>query len=279
MEMVARALIIVTGIVWLGSSYTAFPLKKLAFHYTTCKTYSWLIPQSIISVIAKQLLYPSYLAMLSSLFFLPLFLMPASYWFWLFTRNCTVLQLSCMGPSSTLPSTTKLSHFYFERWMVQRFTLDHPQPSTDFLTHSYLLKLLYFSCLLSNLWKNTVTYKVFLTLVTLTVTLSLPVSVLIGYARGILCHELCMGLDGRGIIARSSAIIYSIFYMGAWIVSVMMIVMVSYIGLLVLYKKGALHGSRGEGHGISLKITTLPVIMPFVIKMQVVPFLIYLWHN
>ena len=88
-----------------------------------------------------------------------------------------------------------------------------------------------------------------------------------------------MGLDGSGINnARSSPVIYRIFYMGAWIVSVTEIV-VSYIGLLGVYKKGALHGSRGEGHWISLKITTLPVIMPFVVNILVVLFFVYLFYG
>ena len=89
-----------------------------------------------------------------------------------------------------------------------------------------------------------------------------------------------MDLDGRGTFTDSStsAIIYRIFSVGVWIVS-MTVIVASYIGLLVLYKKGALHGSRGEGHGISLKLTTLPVIMPFVINIQVVPFFLYLFYG
>ena len=105
-------------------------------------------------------------------------------------------------------------------------------------------------------------YDIVFTLVTLAVILSLPVPRLVC---GILCHELCMGLDRVETLTDLEALRFFYVHVGTWVVS-MMVIVVSYIGLLVVYKKGALHGSRGEGHGISLKISTLPVILPFVIN-------------
>ena len=122
--------------------------------------------------------------------------------------------------------------------------------------------------------KKIATYKIVFTLVIVTAILSLPVPILVGYVSRIRCHELCLGLDARRNISRAGAIIYRVFYAGTWIIS-MAVIVVCYIGLLVLYKKGALQGRRGESHGVSLKLATLPLVMPFVIHIQILPFFIY----
>ena len=59
-----------------------------------------------------------------------------------------------------------------------------------------------------------------------------------------------------------------------WIMSITMTV-VCYIWIWVLYKKGVLHSSREQSHRISLKIATLPALMPIVMHIQIFPFFLY----
>ena len=117
--------------------------------------------------------------------------------------------------------------------------------------------------------KKIVSLKVTLIVVAVTTLLYMPVLVLLFvFFRPKTCEHLCLGLDG------SSGRGYMIVQVASW-VTCMAVIVVCYIGIWMLFKKGALHGSRGESHAISLKIATLPAIMPLVMHIEIFPFFLY----
>ena len=95
-----------------------------------------------------------------------------------------------------------------------------------------------------------------------------------GIADSTFCEYVCLGFDILTHTPTMVDMIYAILQTAGWIVSIAVIV-VCYIWILVLYKKGILHSSGEQGHRISLMIAILPALMPFVMHIQSFPSLLY----
>lgn len=121
--------------------------------------------------------------------------------------------------------------------------------------------------------KNCVSYKMVLILLVVTTVLYTPVTVFLfasSYTK--FCDRLCLGLDASNASTLTSiSIAYFAIQALGWVGS-MVVIITCYTWVWVLYKKGILRGNRIEGHGISLKIATLPAVMPIVMHIQVLPF-------
>lgn len=120
--------------------------------------------------------------------------------------------------------------------------------------------------------KKIASYKTVLIVISATVVLYAPIPLsLFGASYTQLCDRVCLGLDttyNPTIVSMAYFVAQALVWVGP-----MAVILVCYIWVWVLYKKGALRENRNEeGHGISLKIATLPAVMPLVMHIQTLPF-------
>ena len=123
--------------------------------------------------------------------------------------------------------------------------------------------------------KSFVSYKMTLILVAVTTFTYTPIPVtLFSIVYPTLCETACMGVDLVNSSPSTSYRVYWIVLVVGWVTSVVAIV-VCYIWVWILYKKNVIHASSDDEHGISLKIATLPAVMPIIMHVQLLPFFLY----
>ena len=121
--------------------------------------------------------------------------------------------------------------------------------------------------------KSFVSYKMTLILVAVTTFTYTPLPMtLFSIVHPTLCETACMGIDLANSSPSTSYRVYWIVLVVGWVTSMTVIVVV--VGW-IMYKKNVIHASRDEEHGISLKIATLPAVMPIIMHIQLLPFFLY----
>ena len=120
--------------------------------------------------------------------------------------------------------------------------------------------------------KKIASYKRIFIVIAATVVLYAPIPMtLFGLSYTQLCNRVCLDLETTYNPNTASMAYFTVQAFG-W-VGPMALIFTCYIWVCVLYKKGALRENRGEEeHGISLKIATLPAVMPIVMHIQTIPF-------